>query len=87
MEECRQIWRGLEQPGEVWSKMEEFGETWRSPEQRGKVRSNLEECREIWRCLEMFGASVEGYVFYFDYKLESCPEAIELLYKMSEIPE
>ena len=85
MEEYRQIWRGLEQPGEVWSKMEESGAAWESSEQ---VRSNVEEFREIWKGLEMLGASVEkGYVLYFNYKLESCPEAIELLYKMSEIPE
>ena len=87
VEECRQIWRGLEQPGEVWSKMEEFRGTWRSPEQRRKVQSNLEECREIWKDLEMLRASVEKvYVFYFDYKLEFCPEATKLLYKTSEIP-
>ena len=78
--------------------MERSGATWRSLEQNGgvravqesseQVRSNVEECREIWKGLEMLGASVErGYVFYFDYKLESCPEAIELLYKTSEIPE
>ena len=78
--------------------MERSGATWRSLEQNGgvqavresseQVRSNVEECREIWKGLEMLGASVEkGYVLYFDYKLESCPEAIELLYKMSEIPE
>ena len=83
--ECRQIWRGLEQPGEVWSKLEESGAVRESLEQ---VRSNVEECREVWKGLEMLGASVEkGYVFYFDYKLEFCPEATKLLYKMSEIPE
>ena len=69
--------------------MAESGAAWESSEQ---VRSNVEEFREIWKGLEMLGASVEkGYVFYFDYKLESCPEAIkktiELLYKTSEIPE
>ena len=85
VEECRQICRGLEQPGEAWSKMEESGAVWESSEQ---VRSNVEECREIWKGLEMLGASVEkGYVFYFDYKLEFCPEATKLLYKTSEIPE
>ena len=74
--------------GEVLINVEKFGAKWRGLEQHGKVRSNLEECREIWRGLEMFGAHVEkGYVFYFNYKLESCPEATELLYKMLEIPE
>ena len=81
MERSGATWRSLEQ-------MEEFGGTWRSPDQHGKVRSNLEECREIWKGLEMLGASVEKeYVFYFNYKLESCPETIELLYKTSELPE
>ena len=78
----------MEQGGARWSKVEESGAPWESPGQCGKFRSNVEECREIWRGLEKFRASVEkGYVFYFDYKLDSCPEAIELLYKTSEIPE
>ena len=85
VEECRQIWRGLEQPGEVWSKMEESGAARESSEQ---VRNKVEECREIWKGLEVLEASVEkGYVFYFDYKLEFCPEATKLLYKTSEILE
>ena len=78
MERSGATWRSLEQNGGVRSSAGKFGA---SPEQRG-------ECREIWKGLEMLGASVEkGYVFYFNYKLESCPEAIELLYKTSEIPE
>ena len=78
----------VEDFGARWSKVEESGATWESSEQCGKVRSNVEECKQIWRGLEMLGASVEkGYVFYFDYKLEFCPEATKLLYKMSEIPE
>ena len=81
-------WRSVGRYGEVWSNVEKSRAKWRGPEQHGKVRSNVEECREIWKGLEIIGASVEkGYVFYFDYKLESCPEAIELLYKTSEIPE
>ena len=85
MERSGATWRSLEQNGEVWSKMEESGAARESSEQ---VRSNVEECREIWKGLEMLGASVEkGYVFYFDYKLEFCPEATKLLYKTSEIPE
>ena len=55
VEECRQIWRGLEHPGEAWSKMEESKAARESLEQ---VRSNVEECREIWKGLEMLGASV-----------------------------
>ena len=81
-------WRSVGRYGEVWSNVEKFGAKWRGLEQCGKVRSHVEESREIWKGLEMLGASVEkGYAFYFNYKLESCPEATKLLYKMSEIPE
>ena len=39
VEECRQIWRGLEQPGEAWSSAGKFGA---SPEQRGGVQGDME---------------------------------------------
>ena len=72
------MWRSVGRYGDVWSNVEKSGAKWRSVGRYGEVQSNVEK----------FGASVEkGYVFYFDYKLESCPEAIELLYKTSEISE
>ena len=61
--------------------MERSGAKWRSPEQPGGVQGDMERSGGARRKCE------KGYVFYFNYKLESCPEAIELLYKMSEIPE
>ena len=62
MEECRQIWRGLEQPGEVWSSAGKFGA---SPEQRGGVQGDME------RSGDARSKCGKGYVFYFGYKLES----------------
>ena len=71
------------------------------PKQNGGVRRNMEKSGAVWESLDQPGGVQgdmersgdarskcgEGYVFYFDYKLESCPEAIELLYETSEIPE
>ena len=69
-----EIWRSLERNGEVWKCGEvwsnvESGAKWRSPKEHGEVWSNVEK----------------GYVFYFNYKLEFCPEASEFIYKTSEI--
>ena len=82
---------GSQRCGEVQSKVERSREMWRSPKQCGGVWSNIEKSGATWRSLEQHGevwSNMEkGYMFYFDYKLESCPEAIELLYKTSEMLE
>ena len=70
--------RSLEQNGRVRSSAGKFGE---SPEQRGGVQGDMERSGDARSSVE------KGYVFYFDYKLEFCPEATKLLYKTSEIPE
>ena len=65
--------------------MEEFGAARESSEQ---VRSNVESAGrygKVWRCSEQVWR--KDMCFYFDYKLEFCPEATKLLYKTSEIPE
>ena len=80
MEKFGAMWRSVGRYGDggVQSNMGKSGATWRSVRRYGEVQSNVEK----------FRASVEkGYVFYFDYKLEFCPEATKLLYKTSEIPE
>ena len=79
MERSGATWRSLEQNGGVWSSTGKFGA---SPEQCGGVQGDMERSGDAQsKCGERI------CVFFFNYKLEFCPEATKLLYKTSEIPE
>ena len=86
------MWRSVGRYEEVWSNPEKSGAKWKSLEQHGKVRSksgatwrSVGRYGKVWRCSEQVWR--KDMCFYFDYKLEFCPEATKLLYKTSEIPE
>ena len=78
MERSGATWRSLEQNGGVWSSV---GKVRASPEQRGGVQGDME------RSGDARSKCGERICVLFQLQTGACPEAIELLYKTSEIPE